>query len=591
MIGETVSHYRIEGSLGAGGMGVVYRAVDTRLGRPVALKFVSDHLAHQSDAIERLRAEARATSALNHPNICTIYDIGEKDGHPFIVMELLKGRSLRELLDEGAVKPTMLVDLGIEIADALHAAHAEGIIHRDITPRNIFVTDRGHAKLLDFGLAKLTATGSDLAMTMEPTQRTTAGLALGTVAYMSPEQASGEVLDGRTDLFSTGVVLYECATGRHPFPGKTSAMVLAGILEHAPISPIVLNPSLPVRLQEVINNCLEKDRELRYQSAADLRADLKRVRRDVESGALPIVSGTTPVARRGSDAKPAVPAADPPGRQRRRMIAVLVLATVALAAIVGYSLRTPITQPSQEIAATPAAPESAPVEDPAETPKTEAGPAVTVPSAPSAPVRTQAAPEARPSPPGNRITTAGRVSEPPRANAQESLPAERTATPAAAPTDAPASPVVTPPLPAPPSSIPSPLPTIVTPAVVDAERPPPRSIESASPPPAVDDDAAIRRVVATYARAIETKDLALFRTIKPNLSPEEQRRLENGFRAVTSQQVVLTITSIDRRRDEATVAVRRRDIVSAGGRRDTVDSNQTLQLTRTPAGWVVVTIR
>src|SRR6478735_6031541 len=264
MIGRTVGHYQIESQLGSGGMGIVYRAVDTRLGRPVALKFVSEHLTHDGEAINRLRAEARATSALNHPNICTIYDIGEADGHPFIVMELLKGRSLRDWLDVGALKPSMLVDLGIELADALQAAHAEGIVHRDITPRNIFITDRGHTKVLDFGLAKLTGAATDLAMTMEPTHRTGEGLALGTVAYMSPEQASGEPLDNRTDLFSTGVVLYECATGRHPFPGKTAPVVLAAILDSAPIAPIVINPTLarahPYRSRQVRSPPIKRDR-------------------------------------------------------------------------------------------------------------------------------------------------------------------------------------------------------------------------------------------------------------------------------------------------------------------------------------------
>ena len=265
-------------------MGVVYRAEDIRLGREVALKFLSDELAHDEQAVRRLRSEARAASALNHANICTIYDIDEQDGHPFIVMELMKGRTLRDSLNAGPLRIHQIVDVGTEIADALHAAHSQGIVHRDIKPGNIFVTERNHVKILDFGLAKLTTRFLDSGSTGSTNDNTVAGVTLGTLHYMSPEQASGEDLDGRTDLFSLGVVLYECATGRHPFPGKTPAVILEAILNRAPMAPISLNSELPLRLQDVINNCLEKDRELRYQSAADLRADLKRVRRDIESG-------------------------------------------------------------------------------------------------------------------------------------------------------------------------------------------------------------------------------------------------------------------------------------------------------------------
>ena len=288
MIGRVLSHYRIVGALGAGGMGVIYRAEDDRLGRAVALKFLPDELAHDRQAIERLRAEARAASALNHSNICTVYDIGEDDGRPFIVMELLTGRNVRDLLASGPLKITQVVDIGIQIADALDAAHRDGIIHRDIKPANIFLTDRHQAKLLDFGVAKLTeargASGSTTSSTGGAVDLTVPGVTVGTVAYMSPEQATGETLDGRTDLFSLGVVLYECATGHHPFTGKTTALVLSSILNRAPVAPVVLNPELPPHLQDIIQNCLEKDRELRYQSAADLRADLRRLRRDLESG-------------------------------------------------------------------------------------------------------------------------------------------------------------------------------------------------------------------------------------------------------------------------------------------------------------------
>ena len=224
-VGETISHYRIVGQLGAGGMGVVYSAEDIRLGRPVALKFLAEDLAHSQAAIDRLRSEARAASALNHANICTIYDIDEHNAHPFIAMELMKGQSLRERLAGKPLKVHQLVDIGIQIADALDAAHSAGIIHRDIKPGNIFLTERGQVKILDFGLAKLTPNFMNAGSTTRTPDPTVAGITLGTIAYMSPEQATGEELDGRTDLFSLGVVLYECATGRQPFTGKTTAVV------------------------------------------------------------------------------------------------------------------------------------------------------------------------------------------------------------------------------------------------------------------------------------------------------------------------------------------------------------------------------
>ncbi len=533
MIGRTVGHYQIESQLGSGGMGIVYRAVDTRLGRPVALKFVSEHLTHDGEAIDRLRAEARATSALNHPNICTIYDVGEADGHPFIVMELLKGRSLREWLDQGALKPSMLVDLGIELADALQAAHAEGIVHRDITPRNIFITDRGHTKVLDFGLAKLTGAATDLAMTMEPTHRTGEGLALGTVAYMSPEQASGEPLDNRTDLFSTGVVLYECATGRHPFPGKTAPVVLAAILDSAPIAPIVINPTLPLRLQEVINNCLEKDRELRYQSAGDLRADLKRVRRDIESGASPILarSGATIALSSSAVAGAGAPVPQPasslatdqagsgtvPSARRPALRAVIVALGIVLAVLGGYSLATFTRGRANESrsAAPPPPQESGNANDSSVAPP-EATATPREISPPAEPARSASSPPATPA----RTPTGSAPARP--AAVEAPLPgtaAVASATPPPSPSAAPVA--VTPPA-APIASSPSP--AVPATAQSPSAQPPPESerqvsapeasdadrSRSAAPPAATtaaDDEGAIRRLVATYARAIETKDL------------------------------------------------------------------------------------
>ena len=638
-IGKKIGPYEIRSTLGAGGMGVVYEAIDTRLGRHVAIKVLPEEVSLDDNLRQRFEREARTISRLNHPNICTLHDIGEHDGRPFIVMEVVQGDTLQKRLAAGPLDASQSIDHGIQLADALDAAHSEGVIHRDIKPANIVITDRGQAKLLDFGLAKLTphaearaGTDDPSAPTIDDAQLTQPRTAVGTVAYMSPEQARGEELDVRTDLFSLGAVLHEMVTGQRAFPGQTTAVIFDAILNRAPTPPAHFAPDVPMRLGEIISNATEKNRDLRYQTAADLRADLRRARRDLDSGrsvslgasafvgvqippsgatsqtaagvpATPLVSGqpgsgqTPEPSARGRvwlyggfglvvaalvtllflPPKPTtdVPQADPITALAR---AQLAQATQSLA---GRDYESAIAQADAALALQP---------DDVETQRVRSAAVAALESQTSPTPTPETERTAGPDPPPTQSTSpvAPAPQEPavPEPQPRPAAPAQTTTPPPATAPPSTPEPVDLTTVPLEPEPVPEPEPTAI---VTPEPAPPPPDDPPVTQPTVARDETAIRRVLDDFVRATETKDVELYRSVRP-LSADEERRLRAGFDAVDTQQVELLIQSIEITGDQASVQVSRQDTFGANGREQTQRTSLAFTLTRQDGGWVITEI-
>jgi serine/threonine protein kinase len=598
-------------------MGVVYLAEDARLGRQVALKFLPASWSQEAKALERFRVEARAASSLSHPAICAIFDIGQDGDTPFIVMEALKGETLRERITKGALKVTDVLDIGIQLADALEAAHAQGIVHRDIKPANIFLGDRNRVKVLDFGLAKLTgasslSVGADTTTPADRTlhsQITQPGTALGTVSYMSPEQARGEQIDSRTDLFSLGAVLYEMVTGTQAFGGSTTAVVYDAILNRAPRPIAHLNPLVPPRLEAVIATALEKDRELRHQHASDLQAELRRIRRDLDAGSLVSSQSVFTTSRdsvpSGSKTTPP-PATATTGWIQKAALAIVLLALVVAAVFFlrrqpteGELAQVPPVQTPEVLPTQPTVPADAapPVVTPA--PAQTPTPETRSESAAQAPVprpRPVPPPEAPPSPRGALPSSPAGAGTPTPVTPTQPGGAATTPPPAVS------SPVAVPPpvtTPAPEEVKPQPAPA-PSPAVEPAP-PPPAPVQPATPPPRAaatpepsqpaapveTDDAAIRRVIRVYEQAIETKNIGLYRSVRPGLTPAAEAVLMNSFRQIDSQEIDIRIENLRIDGKTATARLGRRDTLMTAGRRQIQNSTQTLRFEKTGAGWII----
>jgi serine/threonine protein kinase len=616
MIGRTVSHYRILSPLGSGGMGVVYLAEDARLGRQVALKFLPASFAQEAKALERFRVEARAASSLSHPAICAIYDIGQDGDTPFIVMEALKGETLRERIAKGALKVADVLDLSIQLADALEAAHLQGIVHRDIKPANIFLSDRNRVKVLDFGLAKLTSSPSSLSSAADTTtpaerthsnQMTQPGTALGTVSYMSPEQARGEHIDSRTDLFSLGAVMYEMVTGRQAFGGSTTAIVYDAILNRGPRPIAELNPLIPQRLETVIATALEKERDLRYQHASDLQAELRRIRRDLEAGSLVGSQSVVTPRRESTPAQSDSARAPAKGDSRwleRSAIVVASLAILVAAVLFWRGQGTEVDRsaaPAEQASANPPVETRAPgnvpppvIEPQASAPTENPPPAPITEALKPAPQPPRVTPTPTPQPPAN-----GRATLPPPAATPP--PATPTQPATTSPSPAAGNLPVTPPAatqpaeevrPQPsPAPAPVPEPVALPPPPVQPATPPERAAapppEPTPPAPVETDEAAIRRVIRIYEQAIETEDIALYRSVRPGLTKTAETVLMNSFRQIDSQEIELRVESLRIEGRTATARIARRDTLTTAGRRQTQNSTQTLRFEKTDAGWVI----